>query len=188
MNNAAIATQYLIDTHNLKVCILDIDYHHGNGTQCIFYSKPNPKFISLHDSAADPFYWGSAEEKGEGPGLGFNVNIPLASGTGDGAYLAALEAAIQEHVLPYSPDVLVVSLGVDTFIDDPVGTFCITSDCFTSIGKVIGDAGLPTLFVQEGGYDSPELGINVCNVLQGFKETRAPVQTVSRVDSVATLH
>ena len=186
MNNAAIATQYLIDTHKLKVCILDIDYHHGNGTQCIFYSKQNPKFISLHDSEADPFYWGSDKATGKGDGLGFNVNIPLPSGTADAAYLAALEVAVRHHVLSFTPDVLVVSLGVDTFIDDPVGTFCITSDCFTSIGKVIGDAGLPTLFVQEGGYDSPELGINVCNVLQGFKNASFK-KSISRVHSAATL-
>lgn len=188
MNNAAIASQYLIDTYNLKVCILDIDYHHGNGTQCIFYGKSNPMFISLHDSEADPFYWGSANEKGAGEGQGYNINIPLPSGTGDAAYLVALEDAIKKHIIPYAPDVLVVSLGVDTFVDDPVGTFAITSDCFTKIGAVIRQAKVPTLFVQEGGYDSPELGVNVCNVLEGFTNAKpSSAEDLLRSESTVTL-
>lgn len=148
-------------------------------------------FISLHDQEADPFYWGSAQEKGQGKGLGYNVNIPLPSGTGDAEYLLALEAVIKNHIVSYCPDILVVSLGVDTFIDDPVGTFSITSDCFLKIGALIKKAQVPTLFIQEGGYDSPELGINVCNVLQGFEqaypEGDAVMKNIDRNDSNSTL-
>lgn len=126
-------------------------------------------FVSIHGQDADPYYWGTAEEKGKDQGLGFNVNVPLPSGTGDQEYLAALKDTINKYIIGYKPDVLVVSLGVDTFEGDPVGTFQITSEAFKRIGSLIKTVGVTTLFVMEGGYDSPELGENVCNVLQGFE-------------------
>jgi acetoin utilization deacetylase AcuC-like enzyme len=169
LNNAAIASQFLISKYNKRIAIIDIDYHHGNGTQETFYDKSNPLFVSLHDSEADPYYWGTAEETGEGEGKGFNVNIPLPSGTGNDAYLEALEKVLRDKIIPYYPDILVVSLGVDTFELDPVGTFKITTDCYTKIGALLAMVQKPTLFVQEGGYDSADLGNNVCNVLKGFE-------------------
>jgi acetoin utilization deacetylase AcuC-like enzyme len=174
-NNAAIASKYLVEKGH-KVCILDIDYHHGNGTQEIFYNDANPKFISIHAEGSDPYFWGSSDLIGEGEGKGYNVNINLPNHTGDEAYLFALQDTIKQHVLPYNPDILVISLGVDTFEGDPVGTFQITSPCFIKIGELIRTVGKPTLFVMEGGYDSPELGVNVCNVLQGFEGIFLPEQ------------
>jgi acetoin utilization deacetylase AcuC-like enzyme len=170
-NNGAIATKYLIEHYDKKVCVLDIDYHHGNGTQLIFYNRANPLTISIHGKNSDPYFWGSAKETGKGEGEGFNKNIELPDGTGDNEYLKTLRNVIDDTVLPYQPDIVVVSLGVDTFIDDPVGSFNITSACFYKIGQVIASMNLPCLFIQEGGYDSPELGINVVNVLQGFEES-----------------
>lgn len=168
LNNVAIAAEHLIKHHNKRVAILDIDYHHGNGTQAIFYERENPLFISLHDSEDYPYYWGKVGEDGKGEGKGFNVNVPLPSGTGDKVYLDELERVIRDTIVPYNPDVLVVSLGVDTFELDPVGTFKLTSDCFTKIGALLKTVERPVLFVQEGGYDSKELGDNVCNVFEGF--------------------
>jgi acetoin utilization deacetylase AcuC-like enzyme len=167
-NNAAIASKYLVNK-GYRVCILDIDYHHGNGTQEIFYCDANPKFVSIHAEGSDPYFWGSSECKGEGEGLGYNVNVNLPNHTGDQDYLMALKETIELHVKTFTPDILVISLGVDTFEGDPVGTFQITSPCFVKIGEMIRTVGCPTLFVMEGGYDSPELGENVCNVLQGFE-------------------
>jgi acetoin utilization deacetylase AcuC-like enzyme len=167
-NNAAIATVFLINK-GLRVCILDIDYHHGNGTQEIFYDKQNPKFVSMHCHNSDPYFWGYSEMEGEGEGKGYKVNVNLPDQTGDKDYLIALQKTIEEHVIPYEADVIVVSLGVDTFEGDPVGTFQITSPGFIKIGERIRSIGKPTLFVMEGGYDSLDLGVNVCNVLQGFE-------------------
>jgi len=183
-NNAAVAAEYLIRHHNKKVVILDIDYHHGNGTQTIFYQRSNPMFVSLHAVDSDPYYWGTEEERGEGEGLGYNVNVVLPDGTGDDLYLETLEKTIQSHIIPYNPDVLIISLGVDTFEGDPVGTFKITSPCFTKIGKLIKSVGVPTLFIQEGGYDSPELGVNVCNVLEGFQATKEDDETTLNGDAI----
>ncbi|KAJ3337841.1 hypothetical protein HDU91_001369 [Kappamyces sp. JEL0680] len=115
INSAACAAQYLITAHSAKVAILDVDYHHGNGTQSIFYKSANPLFVSLHGKDDYPFFWGSEQERGEGDGEGFNVNVPLPVGTEDEQYLQALEATIKKHIVPYAPDYLVVSLGVDTF-------------------------------------------------------------------------
>jgi acetoin utilization deacetylase AcuC-like enzyme len=123
----------------------------------------------LHATESDPFFWGSSEAIGQGQGKGYNVNVNLPDYTGDDEYLTALESTIDMHVRPFQPSVLVVSLGVDTFEGDPVGNFQITSPGFIKIGELIKKVGVPTLFVMEGGYDSPELGTNVCNVLQGFQ-------------------
>ncbi|KAJ3304028.1 hypothetical protein HDV03_003142 [Kappamyces sp. JEL0829] len=169
INSAACAAQYLITAHSAKVAILDVDYHHGNGTQSIFYKSANPLFVSLHGKDDYPFFWGSEREQGEGDGEGFNVNVPLPVGTEDEQYLQALEATIKKHIVPYAPDYLVVSLGVDTFKGDPVGMFGLSMECFPKIGGLIKTIGVPTLFVFEGGYAVDELGDNVCNVLSGFE-------------------
>ena len=171
-NNAAIAAKYLITKYEKRVCVLDIDYHHGNGTQTIFYDQSNPLVISLHAMDSDPYFWGHAKEIGEGEGTGYNVNIVLPEGTNDEQYLSALQKVISKTILPYNPDVVVVSLGVDTFIDDPLGTFNVTASGFTKIGSLLRTMDIPCVFVQEGGYDSPDLGLIVTNVLNGYDSFR----------------
>jgi acetoin utilization deacetylase AcuC-like enzyme len=166
-NNAAIAAAFL-STPNKKVCILDIDYHHFNGTQTIFYNKANPLCVSIHAKDDYPFFWGAQNETGEGDGEGYNFNIPLPKGTGDQAYLQTLQDTMQNIIRPYNPSYLIVSLGVDTFEFDPVGAFNISSQAFLQIGKLI-NISVPTLFVFEGGYAVEQLGDNVVNVLEGFE-------------------
>jgi acetoin utilization deacetylase AcuC-like enzyme len=170
LNNAAIAAQYLIDGGAGRVAILDVDYHHGNGTQAIFYDRTDVLFLSLHGHPREefPFYLGWAEETGAGAGEGCNVNYPLPWGTGFAAWAEALDDACGK-VADYAPDVLVVSLGVDTFKDDPISRFRLESADFTTYGTRIARLGLPTLFVMEGGYAVEQIGVNVVNVLQGFE-------------------
>ncbi|KAF8938017.1 Arginase/deacetylase [Dissophora ornata] len=176
LNNVGIATQWLIDQPELRrkdggskrVAILDIDFHHGNGTQEMFFTTSNPLYTSLHSSDDYPYFTGAATERGEGEGLGFNINIPLPHSTTDDEYVEALEKLIQEHVLPYNADYIIVSLGVDTFKDDPIAGFLVTSEAYPRIGNEIRKIGLPTLFVQEGGYCIEKLGLNVGGILQGF--------------------
>ncbi|KAG0030151.1 hypothetical protein BGZ81_003019 [Podila clonocystis] len=178
LNNLAIAAQWLIDESvktgkPKKVAVLDIDYHHGNGTQEMFYSVSNPLYTSLHSSLDYPYFTGSVEEKGEGEGLGFNINIPLPQATTNDEYVEALEKLIKDHVAPYKPDYIVVSLGVDTFIDDPIAGFLVTTDGYPKIGDVIRRIGVPTLFVQEGGYCIEKLGVNVGGILEGYLGKKA---------------
>lgn len=170
LNNAAIAAQAFIDQGHKKVAILDVDYHHGNGTQSIFYARSDVLFTSIHgDPAAEfPFFLGYADETGEGAGEGFNFNYPLAAGTGWDQWRAALEQACAE-VERYDADVLVVSLGVDTFKDDPISQFKLDSPDYLRMGQRIARLGKPTLFVMEGGYAVEEIGINAVNVLEGFE-------------------
>lgn len=170
LNNAAIAAQAFLDGGAKRVTILDVDYHHGNGTQDIFYKRNDVQFISIHGdpSFEYPFYMGSADERGEGDGVGFNYNYPLPSASGWSVWSSALDKAIKE-IEAYSPDFLVISLGVDTFKDDPISQFVLESDDFTRMGKAIGGIKIPTLFIQEGGYAVGDIGLNVANVLKGFE-------------------
>ncbi|KAI1309504.1 hypothetical protein EDD11_004090 [Mortierella claussenii] len=176
LNNVSIATQWLIDQADLKredggpkkIAILDIDFHHGNGTQEIFYKMSNPLYTSLHSNEDYPYFSGSEIEKGEGEGLGFNINIPLPHSTTNEEYVEKLEELIKIHVLPYDADYIIVSLGVDTFKDDPIAGFLITTEAYPKIGNAIRKIGLPTLFVQEGGYCIEKLGVNVGGILKGF--------------------
>lgn len=170
LNNAAIAAQYLRDQGAGRVAVLDIDYHHGNGTQVIFYDRPDVFTISLHadPSVEFPYFLGYADEKGVGAGAGFNLNYPMPWGTGLEVWMEALEDACVQ-LTAYSPDLLVVPLGVDTYQGDPVSRFKLDSPDFLKIGERIARLGLPTLFVMEGGYALEEIGINVVNALQGFE-------------------
>lgn len=169
LNNAGIAAERL-RAAGLRPAILDVDVHHGNGTQGIFYGRDDVLTISLHADPARfyPFFWGHAQERGEGRGTGCNLNLPLPRGTDDVAYLAALEIAL-ERVGSFGTEVLVVALGLDASIDDPFKGFAVTQDGFARIGAAIAKAGLPTLFVQEGGYVSPSLGANLTRTLTGFQ-------------------
>ena len=170
LNNAALAAQHLLDDGAKKVAILDIDYHHGNGTQSIFYKRDDVLFISIHaDPRSEfPFYLGHADETGDGAGAGYNMNLPLPHGASSAQWFAALETACIK-LGSFAPDALVVSLGVDTFAGDPLSKFALQSADFLRVGERIAYLGLPTAFVLEGGYAVAEIGVNVVNVLEGFE-------------------
>ncbi len=170
LNNAAIAAQKLRDDGAARIAILDIDYHHGNGTQQIFYQRADVLFVSLHGHPDEeyPYLLGYADEAGAGSGDGFNVNFPLPGGTQWAAYEAALQAGLRQ-IRAFGPDAVIISLGADTFKDDPIAHFRLETEDFLRLGRAIASTGLPTLFVMEGGYAVTELGINVVNVLTGFE-------------------
>ena len=170
LNNNALAAQSFIDGGAARVAILDVDYHHGNGTQSIFYERNDVLTISLHaDPLLEyPYFLGYADEPGEGRGHGFNVNFPLSFGTGWDAYGTALRDAVG-HIERFSPDVLVVALGLDTFAGDPTTHFDITTDDFARIGQAIGWLGLRTLVVLEGGYSVEWIGTNTVSFLDGLE-------------------
>jgi len=165
LNNAALAAQHLLDDGMDRVAILDLGYHHGDGTQAIFYSRRDVLVTSLH---ADPRYMGHAIETGEGDGAGFNLNVPLAPGSTAAQWFAALETACLKITMSGAA-ALVVSLGVDIFQGDPASTFGLASADFLRIGERIAHLGLPAVFVLEGGAAVAELGTNVVNVLEGFE-------------------
>lgn len=169
LNNAAIAAQAMLDQGASRVAILDVDYHHGNGTQDIFYDRGDVLFTSVHGDPRFeyPYFLGFADEKGVGVGEGFNFNYPLAAGSDWLVWSLALAAACRQ-IAAYGADALVVSLGVDTFKEDPISQFKLDSPDYTRMGEIIGRLGLQTLFVMEGGYAVEEIGINAINVLQGF--------------------
>jgi acetoin utilization deacetylase AcuC-like enzyme len=173
LNNAAIAAQDILHRGAARVAILDVDFHHGNGTQDIFYQRDDVLFVSLHGRPEDafPHFLGYADETGEGAGDGFNVNYPMAPATGFDEWSSALDQGLAA-IRKYAPDVLLVSLGVDTYKDDPISFFKLESDDFSRYGESIAQAGLPTLFVMEGGYAVEEIGINTANVLCGYLQRR----------------
>lgn len=171
LNNAAIAAQALRDAGVERVAVLDIDYHHGNGTQAIFYERADVQFTSLHGDPHTeyPYYLGYADERGEGAGLGFNRNLPLARGTGFAAWREALREALR-GIAAFRPCALVVSLGLDTFEGDPIAGFTLATPDYLRIGEDLARAGLPTVFVFEGGYAVAAVGTNAVNVLDGFMQ------------------
>lgn len=170
LNNAAIAAQFMLDQGVNKVAILDIDFHHGNGTQDIFYQRGDVLFASLHGDPRDafPHFLGYADETGEGPGAGTTINYPMKPGTGFVEWRANLADAI-DRIGNFAPDAMVISLGVDTFENDPISFFKLKSEDYLTTGADIASLKLPTLFVMEGGYDVEEIGVNAVNVLQGFE-------------------
>ena len=170
VNNAALAAQAFLDSGASRVAVLDIDYHHGNGTQEIFYDRADVLFASVHADPDDefPYFSGRADELGKDQGAGFNFNFPLPKGTTFSEWDGAFQSACSE-VRAYSPDVLVVSLGVDTFEGDPISQFKLQTNDYLAIGATIARLGIPTLFVMEGGYALAEFGTNVVNTLQGFE-------------------
>lgn len=171
LNNAAIAAQSLRDRGAARVAILDIDYHHGNGTQSIFYDRDDVFFASLHGHPKQefPFFLGYEDETGQGAGAGCNANFPMEWGTGFARWFGALEEA-GRRIRRFGAEALVVSLGVDTYKDDPISQFRLDSDDYLQVGRQIAGLGLPTLFVMEGGYAVEEIGVNAVNVLSGFEE------------------
>ena len=169
LNNAAIAAQGFLDSGASRVAILDVDYHHGNGTQDIFWDRDDVLVISIHadPSHAYPYFLGHRDERGVGRGQGYNVNFPLPTGTAWEDYRSTLQLAIS-RIHDEQVDFLVVSLGVDTFQHDPISAFRFRSEDFYSLGEFIAPLRKPTLFVMEGGYAVDQLGENVVGVLAGF--------------------
>ncbi len=168
LNNTAIAAQFLRNQLG-RVAIVDVDLHHGNGTQSIFYDRSDVLTVSLHADPARfyPFYWGHAQERGTGAGEGFNLNVPLPRGTADSGYLKALDKALA-RVAAFAPDALVVALGLDAHESDPLAGLAVTTPGFEQMGACLGQLRLPTVLVQEGGYLSEALGPNLIHFLNGF--------------------
>jgi len=171
INNTAVAAQTLLDRGCHRVAVLDVDYHHGNGTQSIFYERPEVLFVSIHGDPHTeyPFYLGHADESGAGPGLGFNLNLPLPAGASASTWLDALETACA-RIARHLPDALVVSLGLDIFAGDPIATFKLQAADFSRLGARLKRLGCPTIFVLEGGYAASELGSNAGNVADAFEQ------------------
>ena len=170
LNNAAIAAQRLRSLGHARVAVLDIDYHHGNGTQAIFWQRDDVFFTSLHADPHDdyPYLSGHASERGEGDGYGATLNLPLPAGTAAPEYLAALEVAL-DAVADSGSTAVVVSLGVDTFERDPISSFKLRESDYSEIGRRLARLPRPALFVFEGGYATDEVGSNAVAVLQGFE-------------------
>jgi acetoin utilization deacetylase AcuC-like enzyme len=170
-NNASIAANFL--SKYGKIAILDIDYHHGNGHQQIFYHRNDILTISLHGhpSFAYPYFTGFADETGEGEGEGYNVNFPLKENLNGDEYLVYLKKAIK-RMIAFKPEYVVISLGLDPAKGDPTGTWSLKASDFKNNGAEIGKIPTPILFVQEGGYKNRTLGINARNFFEGYLSTR----------------
>jgi acetoin utilization deacetylase AcuC-like enzyme len=181
INNAAVAAEWLLPHPTLPrlagegkgggVAILDIDFHHGNGTQAIFYHRSDVLFVSLHadPDRQYPYFLGAASECGAGEGEGYNLNIPLPIKTTDDQFIAALDTAC-ERIAAFAPAYLLISLGVDTFGEDPLGDFAMTRAAYPHIGARLAQLNLPTVFLMEGGYAIDALGQNVAGVLASFEQ------------------
>jgi acetoin utilization deacetylase AcuC-like enzyme len=170
LNNVAIAAEAAIAAGKPRIAILDVDYHHGNGTQDIFYERSDVLFVSVHaDPVTDyPFFWGHADERGEGAGEGTSLNLPLPRGTGLVEYRAALDSGLKA-IRDFGADMLCVSFGADTFAGDPISQFALQTQDYTPIAQSIAALGLPTVIVMEGGYAVDALGANVAAFLAGFE-------------------
>ena len=167
-NYSAAASAYLADRVG-RVAVLDVDYHHGNGTQQIFYQRADVLYVSLHadPDRAFPYFAGWAGERGAGAGEGFTLNLPLPAGCTDERYLAALETALG-RIAEHNAAVLVVSLGFDTYALDPIADFALSTEVYHEVGRRVAGLGLPALVLQEGGYFVPQLGANARAWLRGL--------------------
>ena len=172
LNNSAIAAQSMLSKFE-RIAIVDVDVHHGNGTQRIFYERNDVLTVSIHADPIRfyPFFWGYADETGEGDGDGFNINLPLPRGSDDEVFLRTLATAL-DKVAAFSPQAIVIALGLDAHESDPFRGMSITTKGFGKIGAELGAVGLPTVIVQEGGYLSDELGNNLRSFLGGFQSGR----------------
>lgn len=170
LNNAALAAQALREGGASRVAVLDVDYHHGNGSQEIFYMRPDVFFASIHGDPMTeyPFYLGHADERGEGAGLGANLNLPLPAGAPSADWFSALEQALAA-IAQHGADALVVSLGVDAWEGDPISRFRLKTRDYATLGERLRRLGLPAVFVLEGGYAVREIGLNVLACLHGFE-------------------
>jgi acetoin utilization deacetylase AcuC-like enzyme len=172
LNNAAVAAQGLLDSGHARVAVVDLDAHHGNGTQAIFWDRADVVYASTHvDPGAGwfPHFFGHADETGYGAGAGSTLNLPLAEGTRDDAWLEAVATLAQRAA---GADAVVVSLGEDAAADDPESPLLVTADGYRTAGRLLGALGLPTVVVQEGGYHLPSLGGLVAAHLDGLGDGR----------------
>lgn len=175
INNAALAVStWWSQKPNSRVGILDIDFHHGNGTQEIFYAEPNALYVSIHGEDEYPYYTGAEDETGVGKGEGFNVNLPLRVGSSIEEYLEKLEIGLK-RLIEFQPEFLVVSLGFDTFHGDPLGSFQVHTEDYATIAMRtrMSLRGIPALILLEGGYVLEHLGANVLSFLDGWKSASA---------------
>jgi acetoin utilization deacetylase AcuC-like enzyme len=175
LNNSAIAAQYLRDRGVPRVAVLDVDAHHGNGAQAIFWDRDDVFTGSVHVDPAHgwfPHYIGFANERGGGPGDGANLNIPVPPGSGDAQWLAAVDRLV-DAARAHGSDALVVPLGVDAAAGDSQAPLAVTESGFREAGRRLGALRLPTVLVQEGGYDLSMIGALVLAALEGFEDTRA---------------
>ena len=170
LNNAAIAAEQLNAQGIERIAILDIDYHHGNGTQAIFDERHDVYTVSIHGDPLTeyPFFLGHADERGSNEGEGYNLNLPLPKGTGFEDWYATLNRALQV-ISDYAPQALIVPLGLDTYEGDPISGFKLKSENYVTVGRTLASLGLPTLLTLEGGYAVAEFGVNTVNVLEGFQ-------------------
>ncbi len=170
LNNSAVAAQALRDVGHAQVAVVDLDAHHGNGTQAIFWDRSDVRYASTHvDPGAGwfPHFFGHASETGDAAGEGATLNLPLPEGTRDDAWLDAV-ARLADHAS--GVDALVVSLGVDAAADDPESPLLVTADGYRSAGRLLGSLGVPSVVVQEGGYHLPSLGGLVAAYLDGHAD------------------
>ena len=169
LSNAAIAAEHAIASGRKRVAMLDVDYHHGNGTQDIFFDRADVLYVSIHaDPVMDyPYYWGHADETGAGEAAGATLNLPLSRGTDWDGYEPALLEAL-ERIARHEPDLLIVSYGADTFEGDPISHFQLKTSDYGPMAQRIASLGLPTAIVMEGGYAVDALGANVAAFLSGF--------------------
>ncbi|HSP25178.1 MAG TPA: histone deacetylase family protein [Saliniramus sp.] len=176
LNNSAIAATRLLSRAQqpgARVAILDIDVHHGNGTQGLFYERDDVLTVSIHADPSNyfPFYTGYSDETGSGAGEGFNLNIPLAHALGDDAFIAAIEQGL-DRIREFAPTALVLALGLDASEHDPIGALKVTTGGFSLAAKTIATAGLPTAIIQEGGYLCDALPNNLAAFLGAFDAAR----------------
>ena len=167
-NNAAIVAHAITTTIGERVAILDIDYHHGNGTQQIFWRRGDVRYVSIHadPERAYPYFLGHADETGEGEGAGENLNIPLRAGATDREYLEAADRAV-EAIGKIPGSIVVVSLGFDTYGLDPIGDFALTTPVYHEVARRVAALGRRLVILQEGGYHRPSLGENARAWLRG---------------------
>lgn len=172
LNNTAVAAQRLRTKH-ARVAVFDVDVHHGNGTQGIFYERADVLTVSIHADPNNyyPYFWGHAHEHGAGKGEGYNLNLPLPLGSPDAAWLAAGDTALA-RVSEFAPTALVVALGLDASESDPLQGLKVSGAGFHAMAQKIARLGLPTVLVQEGGYLSDDLGRNLVQFLSGFESGR----------------
>ena len=162
LNNAAVTAQWMRDQGADRVAIVDIDFHHGNGTQAIFYEREDVFYTSLHGhpDRCFPYFTGYADETGQGAGRGANLNLPLPEGIEGAGYLGLVDSALTA-ASAQRPDSVIVSLGFDTYRDDPAGDALLTTEDYAAIGAAFGQLGCPVLAILEGGYAVADLGANV---------------------------
>jgi len=178
-NNAAIAAHAIAETTGERVAILDVDVHHGNGTQQIFWRRADVLYASLHADPKRlyPFFLGHADEEGEGPGAGANRNFPQPLRADDATYIADLDRAL-EWIDASAGSIVVVSLGFDTYHRDPIGDLALTTEGYHAMGRRVASLGRRLVILQEGGYYLPDLGANAVAWLRGAEASSASGGTI----------